>query len=75
MKDYSGRRPVPVKNRPRKQPVGIFVVILISAVSMSFALGVLTGWLIHRPALKAAQNQHFVPERRGRRPPAAPAES
>lgn len=57
--DYSGRRPVP-KNRPRKQPVGIFIVVLISAVSMAFALGVMTGWFIHRPALKAAQSQQAL---------------
>lgn len=54
--DYSGRRPA-TKNRPRKQPVGIFAVILISAVSMSFALGVLTGWFVFRPSRKAAQSQ------------------
>lgn len=54
--DYSGRRPA-TKNRPRKQPVGIFAVILISAISMSFALGVLTGWFIFRPARKSAQSQ------------------
>jgi cell division septation protein DedD len=54
--DYSGRRPV-TKNRPRKQPVGIFAVILISAISMSFALGMLTGWFVFRPARKSAQSQ------------------
>src|SRR6266581_7116028 len=54
--DYSGRRPA-TKNRPRKQPVGIFAVILISAISMSFALGVLTGWFVFRPARKSSQNQ------------------
>src|SRR6266545_4768241 len=54
--DYSGRRPVP-KNRPRKQPVGIFVAILIIAISMSFGLGVLTGWLVFKPSSKAAQAQ------------------
>lgn len=54
--DYSGRKPVS-KNRPRKQPVGIFAVILISAVSMSFALGLLTGWFVFRPAQKAAESQ------------------
>jgi cell division protein FtsN len=57
--DYSGRRPVP-KNRPRKQPVGIFIFILISAVSMAFALGVMTGWFIHRPALKASKSQQAL---------------
>lgn len=60
VRDYSGRRPV-TKNRPRKQSAGIFAVILISAVSMSFALGVLTGWLIFKKsARKAAQNQQGV---------------
>ncbi len=54
--DYSGRRQV-MKNRPRKQPVGIFAVILISAISMSFALGVLTGWFVFRPARKADRAQ------------------
>ena len=50
MKDYSGgRRPV-TKNRPRKQPVGIYVVILLCAVGTSFAIGVGTGWLIRKPA-------------------------
>ncbi|HEY6874264.1 MAG TPA: SPOR domain-containing protein [Geobacteraceae bacterium] len=56
VKDYSGRRQV-TKNRPRKQPVGIFAVILFSAVTMSFALGVLTGWLVFKPARKAGQGQ------------------
>lgn len=54
--DYSERKPVS-KNRTRKQPVGIFVIILISAVSMSFALGLLSGWFLFKPGRKAAQNQ------------------
>ncbi|HLO24543.1 MAG TPA: hypothetical protein VK187_00410, partial [Geobacteraceae bacterium] len=54
--DYSERKPVS-KNRARKQPVGIFVIILISAVSMSFALGLLSGWFLFKPGRKAAQNQ------------------
>ena len=57
--DYSVRKPV-TKNRPRKQPVGIFVIVLISAVSMSFALGVLTGWFIHRPPPKTAQSRQAL---------------
>jgi cell division septation protein DedD len=70
--DYSGRRPV-AKNRPRKQPVGIFAVVLISAISMSFALGVLTGWFVFRPARKAAQGQP-VPVA-GAKAPDAPSQS
>lgn len=57
--DYSGRRPV-AKNRPRKQPVGIFAVILVSAVSMSFALGVLTGWFVFRQERQAVTNQQAI---------------
>ena len=54
--DYSERKPVG-KNRPRKQPIGMFVIILISAVSMSFALGLLSGWVLFKPARKAALSQ------------------
>ena len=54
--DYSERRPVS-KNRPRKQPVGIFTFILISSVSMAFALGLLTGWFMFKPARKSTQSQ------------------
>lgn len=54
--DYSERKP-PSKNRPRKQPIGIFVIILVSTVSMSFALGLLSGWVLFRPARKTAQSQ------------------
>src|ERR1700686_3763454 len=71
--DYSGRRPVP-KNRPRKQPVGIFIIVLISAVSMSFTLGVMTGWFLHRPALKAAQSQQALDDG-GKVVPAAPQQT
>ena len=60
--DYSERKPVS-KNRPRKQPVGMFVIILVTAVSMSFALGLLSGWVLFKPARKAAQSQaSFSPD-------------
>jgi cell division septation protein DedD len=37
------------KNRPRKQPAGIFFISLLIAVIFAFTLGVVTGWLIFRP--------------------------
>lgn len=45
--DYCERRPVS-KNRPKKQPAGIFIFILIGAVTASFGIGVITGWLLFR---------------------------
>ena len=47
--DYSERRPVS-KNRPRKQPVGIFVFVLSGAVVASFSIGFFAGWLCFKPA-------------------------
>lgn len=47
--DYSERRPVS-KNRPKKKPVGIFIFILIGAVTVSFGIGMMTGWLLFRPS-------------------------
>jgi cell division protein FtsN len=47
--DYSERKPVS-KNRPRKQPAGIFIFILVGAVVTSFAAGLLSGWLLFRPS-------------------------
>ena len=43
--DYSER-----KNRPRKRPAGIFIVMLVGAVVTSFAAGLLGGWLLFRPS-------------------------
>lgn len=57
--DYSERKPVG-KNRTRKQPVGIFVIILISAVSMSFALGLLSGWMLFKQPRKGMKGQAQV---------------
>ena len=52
--DYSNRKPVN-KNRPRKQPAGIFIVILLFSVSLSFVLGIGTGWFLHKPAANVQQ--------------------
>ena len=47
VQDYSQRKPVS-KNRPRKQPAGIFVLLMAVAVGIAFVLGVATGWFTHR---------------------------
>jgi cell division protein FtsN len=57
--DYSERKPVS-KNRARKQPVGIFVIILISAVSMSFSLGLLSGWMLFKQPRRGGKGQAQV---------------
>jgi cell division septation protein DedD len=45
--DYSSRKPVS-KNRPRKQPGGFFVLLMVGAVGTAFVLGVGTGWFTSR---------------------------
>jgi cell division septation protein DedD len=54
--DYSERKPVG-KNRPRKQPVGIFVLILLGAVAISYVLGLTTGWFLFKSRDKAMQGR------------------
>jgi cell division septation protein DedD len=54
--DYSDRRPV-TKNRPRKQPIGLFIVILLGAVALSFVLGFASGWLMRKPVTLSGQPQ------------------
>jgi cell division septation protein DedD len=53
--DYREHKPVN-KNRPRKQPAVFFVLSLFVAVSISFFLGLGTGWLVFRPSTKNAAN-------------------
>ncbi len=69
--DYSERKTVG-KNRPRKQPVAIFTFILLGAVSISFALGLLSGWFMFKPARKTAQD-HGVTAHNGTKGAPAPA--
>jgi cell division protein FtsN len=49
--DYSERKPVG-KNRPRKQPAGLFAFILMVAVAFSFGAGVLTGMFMSKSTKK-----------------------
>ena len=49
------------KNRPRKQPAGIFFLSLLIAVIVAFTLGVAAGWLIFRPTSRiSADNRAGV---------------
>jgi len=58
--DYREHKTVS-KNRPRKQPAGIFFLSLLVAVLVSFTLGVVTGWLIFRPTSRmSADNRAGV---------------
>ena len=71
--DYRERKPVS-KNRPRKQPLGVFAVVVVIAVSISYAAGVATGWLVFRPTksqLAAAQQQSGTSGQPGQTSPAA----
>jgi cell division septation protein DedD len=54
--DYSERKPVG-KNRPRKQPVGMFVLVLLAGVSISYVLGLTTGWFLFKSRGKSAPGQ------------------
>ncbi|MBI5657580.1 MAG: SPOR domain-containing protein [Geobacter sp.] len=45
--DYRERKPV-TKNKPKRQPVGIFGLVILVAVLVSYALGVASGWFAHR---------------------------
>lgn len=51
--DYRERNPVN-KNRPRKQPIGSFILILVAAMVGIFTLGVGTGWFLSRHVQEGA---------------------
>ena len=55
--DYSERKPVS-KNRPRKQPGGIFVLLMVGAVGIAFVLGVITGWITFRHMSRNSANKY-----------------
>jgi cell division septation protein DedD len=46
--DYRERKAVP-RNRPRRQPAGIFFFSIFVAVIIAYTLGLVTGWLVFRP--------------------------
>lgn len=47
------RKPIQ-KNRPRKEPVGMFVLLSVVALMVTFVAGVGTGWLLFRGPSQAA---------------------
>jgi cell division septation protein DedD len=59
--DYRERKPVS-KNRPRRQPAGIFFFSLVVAFIIAYTLGLMTGWLVFRPEkIDVAENRALPP--------------
>jgi len=58
--DYREHKAVS-KNRPRKQPAGIFFFSLFVAVIIAYTLGLVTGWLVFRPAQKSIADSRTAP--------------
>jgi len=52
--DYSSRRQVS-RNRPKKRPVRLYVLMILGGVSAVYGLGIATGWILSRTAAKKAQ--------------------
>lgn len=73
--DYRERKPVS-KNRPRKQPLNVFAVLITLAITVSFGVGLATGWLVFRPKRSqlAVAQQQTVPGQPGQ-PTTADAQS
>lgn len=69
--DYRERKPVS-KNRPRKQPLNAFAVLITMAITVSFGAGLATGWLVFRPKQSplAVAQQQTVPGQPGQSTPA-----
>jgi cell division septation protein DedD len=49
--DYSERRQVN-KNRPRKQPAGLFVLFGIGCFLVIYTMGIITGWFLYKATRK-----------------------
>jgi cell division septation protein DedD len=58
--DYREHKAVS-KNRPRKQPAGIFFFALFVAVMIAYTLGLVTGWLVFRPAQRSSADSQTAP--------------
>jgi cell division septation protein DedD len=58
--DYREHKAVS-KNRPRKQPAGIFFFSLFVAVIIAYTLGLVTGWLVFRPAQRSSADSRTAP--------------
>jgi cell division septation protein DedD len=58
--DYREHKSVS-KNRPRKQPAGIFFFSIFVAVIIAYTLGLVTGWLVFRPAQRESADSRTNP--------------
>jgi cell division septation protein DedD len=58
--DYRERKAVN-KNRPRKQPAGIFFFSIFVAVIIAYTMGLVTGWLVFRPAQRNSTDGPTAP--------------
>lgn len=58
--DYRERKPVS-KNRPRRQPAGIFFFSIFVAVIIAYTLGLVTGWLVFRPGKENVAENPAIP--------------
>lgn len=56
MKDYRERKPVG-KNRPKKKPLGLYVMVVLGTALPAFALGTLAGWFLFRTDPAVIQKQ------------------
>jgi len=58
--DYSARRQVS-RNRPKRRPIGRYVLLVLAGVSVVYGAGIATGWLLSRTADKIAQKTAAAP--------------
>lgn len=75
--DYSEKRPglerskPPQKNRPRKEPMGMFGLMAAAVLIVTFGAGVMTGWLLFRGSGKAPAPAAVQPVKKEAAAPAA----
>jgi cell division septation protein DedD len=72
--DYREHKAVS-KNRPRKQPAGIFLFALFVTVIIAYTLGLVTGWLVFRPAQRSSGDIRTAPAEANLKGAGAPAKS
>ena len=69
--DYSERRQV-TKNRPVKRKTGLWVVLSVAVLTVTFAVGFLSGWLVGRTQRKPVAGERNVSADAGQQPGAKP---
>jgi hypothetical protein len=58
--DYSARRQVS-RNRPKKRPARLFVLMILGGFCVVYGLGIATGWILSRSAAKTATQPAAAP--------------